>query len=575
MSDSAAQVSELRAKIAALEQEVARLRQIDGEHARAEAELRAGNEFLNTIAATLPAAVIMFEAKAGKYTFVSDAFEKIFGYPRQRLVEGGFEFALGLYHPDDRDRVLGQHMAAVQAFESGQLKLAEPVLFESRMRHADGSYRWIHTYGTVFDTAPDGSIHRILNINVDVTEQKEAEFQLRKMRDELEQRVAHRTENLNRANEVLRDEASRRQATEAALHENVERFNQMIHGAKMGLWDTRVNSEDPLNWDNPIYYSPHLKKMFGHEPHEFPDTLGAFFSRVHPEDLPGVYAALDRHLRDRVPYQDIEYRVFRRDGEMRWFLSRGQALWDEQGRPVRMSGAVADITARKVEEAEKIQEQEFLQSVLKSHESDRQLMAYELHDGLLQDLTGGVWELEGLRGTLARFSPDELARVDKVLALLRQSLDEGRRLLSGLRPPILDEQGIVAALDYLVAEHRLAHPIDVTLSTNVQFKRLESLLEVTIFRIAQQALANIVQHSRSDRAEIRLTQLTESLHLAVRDWGVGFEVDKVAKDRFGLLGINRRAKLAGGEAQVVSQPNRGTLIFVRLPLVRGPVSASL
>ena len=154
---------------------------------------------------------------------------------------------------------------------------------------------------------------------------------------------------------------------------------------------------------------------------------------------------------------------------------------------------------------------------------------------------------------------------------MRRALDEGRRLLSGLRPPILDEQGIVAALEYLAAELRQKHPLDLRLCVDVQFKRLDPMFEVTIFRIVQQALTNVAQHGRSARAEVQLSQQSESMQLLVRDWGVGFDPTKVNKDKFGLRGIVRRTELVGGTAQIVSQPNAGTQIVVCLPLPPGAV----
>jgi two-component system sensor histidine kinase UhpB len=154
---------------------------------------------------------------------------------------------------------------------------------------------------------------------------------------------------------------------------------------------------------------------------------------------------------------------------------------------------------------------------------------------------------------------------------LRRALDEGRRLLSGLRPPILDEQGIVAALEYLAAELRLKYPLDLQMCVDVQFKRLDPMFEVTIFRIVQQALTNVAQHSRSSRAEVAVWQKSESMQLLIRDWGVGFDPTRVDKEKFGLRGIVRRTELVGGTAQIVSQPNQGTQILVRLPLPPGAV----
>ncbi|HEX4148689.1 MAG TPA: sensor histidine kinase, partial [Pirellulales bacterium] len=203
---------------------------------------------------------------------------------------------------------------------------------------------------------------------------------------------------------------------------------------------------------------------------------------------------------------------------------------------------------------------------LKTNENDRQLMAHDLHDGVLQDLTASVWQLDSLRAASGQFSEAERKRFDLARAILRRAIDEGRRLLSGLRPPILDEQGIVAALQYLAAELRQKHALELELSFDVRFKRLDPMVEVTIFRIVQQALTNVAQHSRSARAAVILAQQSESMQLSVRDWGIGFDSSHVDRQKFGLRGIVRRAELVGGTARIVSQPNEGTQILVELPL---------
>jgi PAS domain S-box-containing protein len=145
---------------------------------------------------------------------------------------------------------------------------------------------------------------------------------------------------------VSHADITERKRVEVTLREAVERFNLMVDGAQTGLWDATVVPDDPFNPRNPIYWSPRLKRMLGFEEHEFEDTIGAWSSRLHPDDAPAVFAALEAHLQRREPY-DVEYRMIVRSGEVRWFAARGQAIWDEHGRPLRMSGSLSDITDRK------------------------------------------------------------------------------------------------------------------------------------------------------------------------------------------------------------------------------------
>lgn len=134
--------------------------------------------------------------------------------------------------------------------------------------------------------------------------------------------------------------------SEDALRHSLERFDLMVEGAKVGLWDAMVVADDPYNPKNPIYYSRRFREMLGFDSHEFPDVIESWSRLLHPEDRDRVFARLDDHLFRRIPFDD-EYRVFNRDGEVRWFAARGQAQWDEKGQPIRMSGSFSDITDRK------------------------------------------------------------------------------------------------------------------------------------------------------------------------------------------------------------------------------------
>src|SRR5690606_761268 len=114
-----------------------------------------------------------------------------------------------------------------------------------------------------------------------------------------------------------------------------------------------------------------------------------------------------------------------------------------------------------------------------------------------------------------------LAEYERGVSLLREALAEGRRLISDLRPPILDERGVIAAIEYLVSEFRQDIP-RLQFIEHTHCGRLAPTLEVAIFRITQEALSNIRKHSGSKRARIELLQHGEWLRLVVRDWGRGF-----------------------------------------------------
>jgi signal transduction histidine kinase len=138
-------------------------------------------------------------------------------------------------------------------------------------------------------------------------------------------------------------------------------------------------------------------------------------------------------------------------------------------------------------------------------------------------------------------------------------------LISGLRPPIIDEFGIVAAIEYLVSEQPAKGP-QIEFDHEVRFNRLPDLLEGTVFRIVQEALNNVQRHSRAKYASVRMWHADNELYLEIRDDGVGFEIDKVTEHHFGLRGMRERSRLLKGRADIRSTPGEGTLIHVELPI---------
>lgn len=221
-----------------------------------------------------------------------------------------------------------------------------------------------------------------------------------------------------------------------------------------------------------------------------------------------------------------------------------------------------EIAQREEVEAALRREREFLQHLLSLSESDRKLVAYEIHDGLVQYVTAALMHLDSFAPHLPTDVPRE--NLDVSRELLRDALAEARRLISGLRPPILDEAGIVAALEYLVGEHTGDGQIELV--HNVRTRRFPPLIESALFRICQEALTNIRKHSRAAHARVELSEEANHLRLAVSDDGVGFNPAEVTAHTFGLQGIRERARLLGGQATIDSAPGSGTRIIVELPL---------
>ena len=164
-------------------------------------------------------------------------------------------------------------------------------------------------------------------------------LELEKLNDEMEQRVIERTAEIKKVNERLRAEIEERELAERAVRESEERYALAVKGSTDGIWDWDILSDT-------VFYSERFREFLGYSSEEFPGTLEAFRSCLHPEDADAVWSAVERHLQERVPY-NIEYRLQTKRGGYRWFLARGQAIWDNKGNATRMSGSIQDINELK------------------------------------------------------------------------------------------------------------------------------------------------------------------------------------------------------------------------------------
>jgi two-component system NarL family sensor kinase len=201
---------------------------------------------------------------------------------------------------------------------------------------------------------------------------------------------------------------------------------------------------------------------------------------------------------------------------------------------------------------------------------ERNRLAREIHDTIAQELAALTMQLEvadslaGARDNDARLG----AAVGRALGLARSALDEARRSVLDLREAPLEGRSLEEALESIAADARTANPrgpvVDVVVDASSE-DALPPAVELGLFRIAQQAVANAIKHARAAHVVIRLTRSAADVGLRVEDDGDGFDPPTVAGDRFGLVGMRERARLLGGALVVESAPGAGTALDVRVP----------
>ena len=211
-------------------------------------------------------------------------------------------------------------------------------------------------------------------------------------------------------------------------------------------------------------------------------------------------------------------------------------------------------------------QQKLLSELLDLQERQRRSFAYDIHDGLAQQLAGALCYFEAFRERTVDTSSAATKAFETGLKLLHDALQETRTLINGLRPVLLDELGLAAAIGHLVQESEERGALTIDYYQQVRCKSLPPLVERAAFRIVQEGLTNACRHSRSEKVRLELVQEGQRLRIVIQDWGTGFEPAKADSSRHGLAGIRERAKLLGGQATIESTPGGGTRILVEIPI---------
>ena len=302
------------------------------------------------------------------------------------------------------------------------------------------------------------------------------------------------------------------------------------------------------------YISPAAARLLGYSPEEFGskmyEDLKAF---MHPEDWARFADRLERFA-PLTPADEhcftVEYRLRHRDGHWLWFQDNHTVLPDGDGQVRYVVGAARDITAdREMAELTRRNERKLDQAI----EQERQRLAGELHDSIGQQLVA-IKVL--LQKALAEQPPVDPAPAEQLMRCCAEAIGEVRRICHGLYPPTLEQLGLVAALRQLTAGNGSDSPrLSLAYDEALDRRRFGEHVEISLFRICQEAIANALHHGQAGQVRVELTSEGDRLVLVVADDGRGFE-PATATMGLGLHRMRRRAASCGGELLIYSEPGR-------------------
>ncbi|HXS52842.1 MAG TPA: PAS domain-containing protein [Usitatibacter sp.] len=281
-----------------------------------------------------------------------------------------------------------------------------------------------------------------------------------------------------------------------------------------------------------------------------------------------------RRLKERGQVRDVELEIRRKNGSVFPALLSATAVRDAEGQFLESRASLFDVTRRRMAEAEARGYAQQLKAIARRageiQENERRRLAQELHDRVGQNLTALTLNLNIVKGQVdAAESAGIVARLDDSLKLLDSTVESIRGVMSELRPAVLDDYGLAAAVHWYAEEFGRRSGIATTVAEREAIPRLAPLVEGVLFRIAQEALTNVVKHAGASKVQITLGMQGAMLRLSIADDGRGFDEARLRPPTrhggWGLMIMRERAESAAGHLRVESGPRIGTCIVVEVP----------
>ncbi len=410
--------------------------------------------------------------------------------------------------------------------------------------------------------------HAEQRLDEETRERKRIGDELKEYREYLDRTIDSRTQELRKVNKDLRAEIMRRIQMEKELVES-QRFVNRITDATPNLlyiYDVITNRN--------IYVNPRITNLLGYSGEQIKLFGSQFFQSVlHPDDT-RVFEKMQERFQ-HAGYRDIiesEYRMKNAQGEWRWFLSRDVIFKETSaGRPQLILGIAQDITERKKADEELSQSREQLR-VLLAHlqsvrEEERTRISREIHDELGQSLTALKIDLSWLARRLTHEQEALAEKVVDMSRLIDLNIQTVKRIAAELRPGLLDDLGLTAALEWQAEEFEQRQGIRCELRIRPTDMTLDREISTAIFRIFQETLTNIVRHAKAGRISVVLEKKPRGLVLTVRDDGRGITKKQIASPTsIGLIGMRERVNFLGGTVDISGSRNKGTTVKVFIPL---------
>jgi len=354
-----------------------------------------------------------------------------------------------------------------------------------------------------------------------------------------------------------------RKRAEDALRRN-ERY--LAAGQKLshtGSWALNVSSGE-------LFWSQETFRIFGFDPAKtIASLVETFLQRIHPDDRPGIEQGLKEAPMATGNYE-VDYRIVLPDGSIKHVHDVIYPLTNQAGRVVERYGVIMDVTERRRAEEELQKSRDQLRALTAQlqnvREEERTRVAREIHDELGQALTAIKLDVTALVRKLPADQEPAVQRGQSILKLLDDAIQSVQRISTDLRPGILDDLGLGAALEWAAEEFETRTGTRCRISMPDEDINVDPDRATALFRIFQEILTNVARHAKATQVNVWLAKENGNLALEVHDNGLGISEEQLSAGKsLGILGMRERARLLGGELIIQGVHGAGTTVRARIP----------
>ena len=347
---------------------------------------------------------------------------------------------------------------------------------------------------------------------------------------------------------ALRQMDESRQWTEKQLRRDEEHLRLALEAARVGTWEWDLETDK-------VWVSDEVNDFFGRPRGAFDAPVEGFMNLVHPDDREMVERQISRSIEGADDTYQCEYRIVLPGDTVRYLAERGNVLYDDTGKAVRMAGTTMDITERKLLERE----------LIDASNREQRRLGHDLHDDLGQWLTGIHLESRALSLSLKTKSEPDAARAEKIVSWASEALQRTRMLVRGMAPSAIETGGLTDALRDLAANAEKIFRIRCHCICDDSLVVTNPDVALQIYRIAQEALSNAMRHSEASEVLLRFGAGEDGrIRLVIKDNGKGLPQPFPKHSGMGLRIMRYRAGLIGAHVDFRPGTEGGTEIVCNL-----------